>query len=249
MGTWLISTLMQWGACLAVTLPFVLLGLWQAHKKLTPGSKAVRTLFNLAGFFLICLALVRLDNVVSLIRAPWQAMILEAVFALAVILASRAPARFGLTAKISPGSWRAALLATGLLLAYVVVRSLGLRLMGRGEGGGSPGGEYLLYLLTMPGIAEELVYRGVIQTRLNDIFGKPWKVAGAPLGWGLVATAVIFWAMHAFRAEGMALAFQWQTLSMSFVVGLVLGWIRERTGSLLPAMIAHNLVNVVWALI
>jgi hypothetical protein len=238
---WLGGTFLQWTACIAVSAPFVALagggktGIW-------------RRLAFLAVFFLGCLLLVRLETTWAFLRSPWQAMLLEAVFALGVILLTRSASSCGLTLKIDRQAWRDAAVVTLLLLLFVLIRNNFLRLMGLAHREGIPGLEFLLYQATLPGIAEELAYRGVIQSQLNGIFGRPWKVFKACLGWGFVITAVIFWAIHAFLIEGLSLSFYWQTLTMQMVAGLVFGWLRERSGSLVPGILAHNLVNLVWTL-
>ena len=62
-------------------------------------------------------------------------------------------------------------------------------------------------------------------------------------------TSLVFWAPHAFRVDPlMRLSFYWPTLTMQLIAGFVFGWMRERSGSVVPPMIAHNLGNVVWTL-
>lgn len=60
----------------------------------------------------------------------------------------------------------------------------------------------------MPGLAEEIVFRGVHQSLLNRAFGRPWRIANADFGWGLIITAVLFAGFnglvavdHQFRAH------------------------------------------------
>ena len=90
----------------------------------------------------------------------------------------------------------------------------------------------------------------MIQSGLNSLFGKPWRLWGAPLGWGWVITSVLFWGIHAFRLGAQSgLWFYWPTLTMQLVVGFVLGWMRERSESLLPPALAHNLANIVWTVV
>ncbi|HET7921417.1 MAG TPA: hypothetical protein VFM15_01530 [Gammaproteobacteria bacterium] len=43
-----------------------------------------------------------------------------------------------------------------------------------------------VFQLTLPGLGEELVYRGVLLMLLNRIFGRPWRFAGIQFGWGFV---------------------------------------------------------------
>lgn len=246
---WLGGTLIQWACSLAVGLPFVVVAVRAARQ--CGQDVRVGRLFLLSVFFLASLALTRLGPVWTFINSPWQAMILEAIFALAVILATRSISRAGLTLRISARAWRDSVIVTGLLLLFVVLRSQLIKLLGVGRAGATPVVlEYLLYQLTMPGIAEELGYRGVIQPGLNVAFGRPWKLLGARVGWGWAITSLIFWAPHAFRIDPqMRLSFYWPTLTMQLVAGFAFGWMRERTGSLFPPMLAHNLVNVVWTLV
>lgn len=245
MTYWLVGSLIQWACSLLVCLPFTAVAIWQAW--LDRRQLDWPALARLALFLLISLAMARSEQA-WVVKSPWQGMVLETAWALVFIVMTRSAVEAGLTFRISPRAWRDALLATGLLVVFVVVRNAALRFTGLGQ---APAGrvpfEYLLYQLTMPGIAEELGYRGVIQSGLNASFGRPWRVLGAQVGWGWVITSVVFWAPHAFRVDPqMQLSFYWPTLTMQLVVGFALGWMRERTASVFPPMLAHNLVNVCW---
>lgn len=240
---WLQPVTVQALAVLAATVPFVLAAARRA-------GRVLKHLLLLALFFWAALLLSQSSRAFHLLPAPWQGMVLEALFALAVIAALRIGAEVGLTLRVDARAWRDALLATLLLVLFVAARSLGLSALGMGTGGGAPGWAFLLYQATLPGIAEELVYRGVIQSRLNRLFATRWNLFGARVGWGFVITAVLFWAVHAFRAEpGAPVSFYWQTLTLQLWAGLVFGWIRERTGSVIPAMVSHNIVNLVWTVL
>jgi membrane protease YdiL (CAAX protease family) len=222
---------------------------------------SLRVLVQLAIFFFVALALTRLGPVWTFIKAPWQAMILEAVCALVFIFATRSMTDSGLTFRISARAWRAGIVVTGLLLLFVGLRRTLLLFVGLRRTAIKFAGiglfenepivlEFLLYQLTMPGVAEELSHRAVIQPGLNKGLGRPWELWGAQVGWGWVITALVFWAPHAFRIDSqMRLSFYWPTLTMQLVAGFIFGWLRERTGSVLPPMIAHSLANVVWTLV
>jgi len=244
MTTWLLGTLIQTACSLAVVLPVILIAAWTSRpRRLRP-----RSLLGLALFFFVGLALTRLGTIWTFIKSPWQAMTLEAAWALLVILATRSTAA-GLTARIPARAWRDSLRVTGLLLLFVAAR----RLLIRALGGGGPVAvpfEYLLYQATMPGLAEELSYRGLIQPALNADLSRPWRLLRARVGWGWIITSLLFWAPHAFRVDAhLHLTFYWPTLTMQLIVAFALGWMRERTASLLPPIIAHNLVNLTWTLI
>lgn len=81
---------------------------------------------------------------------------------------------------------------------------------------------------------EELVFRGVIQTRL----AQHWRPVFA-----IAATAVAFLAIH-FPGWVMLAAMPDATTMVSvFLIGLVCGWLRHQTGSLWPAIAAHTANN------
>ncbi|MFZ6028815.1 MAG: CPBP family intramembrane glutamic endopeptidase [Chloroflexota bacterium] len=244
MVTWIIESTLQWLACIGLCLPLIALAGWSEKKR----RAMLRPLAALAGFFWVALALARSGSAITLLPSPWQAMIFEAAFALFVLAVTRSAKSGGLGTAISRRAWRDAAIATALLLIYVIARNFGLRWLNLAESGQRPNLEYLLYLATLPGIAEELVYRGVIQSHLNRVFPSRRRLGGAALGWGFAITAVLFWGIHAFSASGWSLSFHWQTLTLPLIAGLVLGWMRERTQSIWPGVIAHNLLNLVWVL-
>ena len=197
---WLAGSWLQALSCLAASLPFVITAVRSA--RLQRQAVTLSRLGLLAIFFIVDITLARSESAGVLMRAPWQGMLLEAAFALAVILATRSARKAGLTLRITGRDWQASLVVTALLLLFVATRSALLDALGIASGGSNAvPAEYFVYLLTMPGIAEELSYRGVIQPGLNAVFGRPWKILGAQVGWGWIIAGVIFWATHAFRVD------------------------------------------------
>ena len=77
------------------------------------------------------------------------------------------------------------------------------------------------------------------------MYGKPWRLANAEFGWGLIITAILFAGslvavdpqLHAHVIPHAAIA--------PFMMSLVSGWIRERTDSVWPSVFGHNLSNLV----
>ena len=86
----------------------------------------------------------------------------------------------------------------------------------------------LAYMLLFVGIAEELLFRGLIQQDLAIAFG--WK-------WGLVGASLLFAIMH----------LTWRSvpeLGFVFLAGLILGALYLKTRSLVAPIIAHGINNV-----
>lgn len=82
----------------------------------------------------------------------------------------------------------------------------------------------LLVIAVTPAVLEELMFRGVLQGRLLALFGTRL---------GLLATAAAFAICHAQPA----------VLPLHLGLGLYLGWLRERAGSLYPGMLMHFAYN------
>lgn len=75
-------------------------------------------------------------------------------------------------------------------------------------------------------ISEELLFRGYMLDALNRLHGK-WPA--------IIISAVIFGLVH----------FDPFTIGMATIGGVIYGWIRIRTGSLVPGIVAHAMWNTV----
>ena len=89
----------------------------------------------------------------------------------------------------------------------------------------------LSFLVIGPG--EELLFRGVIQTRLVEVFG---------MGVGVVVTSVIFSLAHlaAYGGAGLAIA-----LSVLFVLSVILGLLYEYSENLVVPAVVHGAYNAI----
>ena len=90
-------------------------------------------------------------------------------------------------------------------------------------------GELVLLLLGIAlgtGVAEEWVFRGYAQTRLVERWGR-WP--------GVLAAAVLFGLFHMSPAQSL----------LSLALGVAMGWLAERSGSVWPAAAAHVANNTV----
>ncbi len=75
-------------------------------------------------------------------------------------------------------------------------------------------------------ILEELLFRGAIQGMLLRFFNKPWVA--------IITASLIFGALHGNPIQIFYATF----------LGMGLGWIYYRTGSLLPALVGHIINNL-----
>ena len=91
------------------------------------------------------------------------------------------------------------------------------------------------------GLPEEVFFRGYLQTRWNKALGKPWRLAGAAVGLGLVIQAVVFALCHLVTGD-------WTRLRV-FFFALLAGWLRERSDSVLPPAVYHAVANVWYRLL
>jgi hypothetical protein len=82
----------------------------------------------------------------------------------------------------------------------------------------------------LAGTAEEIFFRGYVQTRL---------VQRLPRGTAVIVTSVCFGAFH----------LDWLHSLLALVLGVYLGWITELTGSALPAVVCHVVNNALFTLV
>jgi len=93
-------------------------------------------------------------------------------------------------------------------------------------------------ILIFVGFLEEFFFRGYLQSRLNDAFGRPYEFAGIAFGAGLFVSAVIFGLLHPLTSpEGIP----WPWAVWTAAGGLLFGILREKSGSVVAPAIAHGL--------
>ena len=99
----------------------------------------------------------------------------------------------------------------------------------------------LVYLAVMPGLNEELVYRGILPACLDRLFPKNWVLASAKVGWGTVITTALFGLLHGVWLDNhFEFHFEVFWIRNALVSGFTFAWLRERTDSLIMPMIAHG---------
>lgn len=167
----------------------------------------------------------------------WSGKLLSLAVAAAVIAALRLPrARVGL---VAPTHVRTGLVALALFAAW----GTGLGLLFRP---GEAGAETLAFQASMPGLAEELAYRGIVPALLlgaamaDTARRTPWAV--------VVATALAFGLWHGLRVDGGAIGFDAMSALFPALGSLAGGWLRFRTRSLVFPVLAHGIANVAFHL-
>lgn len=93
------------------------------------------------------------------------------------------------------------------------------------------------YEMGTTALGEELLFRGLIAG---------WLLGWLGAWWGNLAQALVFLLPHLvllFIAPGL----WWLVILAAFGGGLVLGVVRQRTGSILPGMLGHGILNTVAA--
>lgn len=83
----------------------------------------------------------------------------------------------------------------------------------------------------IPGVCEELLFRGYLQSRLSSAWGASWGAWGTALA--ILISSTIFAAFHMDAVHSVGV----------FALGIYLGWIAWASGSIVPAMLAHFVNN------
>jgi len=229
---------LQSGLTLACVLPFVLIAAWHSR------TRRWSLLLFVASLVVLDVALVEIPRVDGFqhLHWSWQESLLSTAwpFLLIALVPGISLVSVGVTSRFRPGWLKPSIIAGLLALAVpAVFFILGARNKLDAEG--------WAFLLIMPGLAEELVFRGVYQSLLNRVFGKPWRLAGAEFGWGLIISTILFAGFNGLVAVDPQLHAHivLHAAIAPFMMSLVSGWVRERTDSVWPSVFGHNLSNIV----
>ncbi|MBN1877682.1 MAG: CPBP family intramembrane metalloprotease [Anaerolineae bacterium] len=99
---------------------------------------------------------------------------------------------------------------------------------------------YLIFV----GLAEEVWYRGYIQTRLNQVFARRWTFFGVQWGWGVLIASLIFGFTHVLNGWNLETGeFHplWWWGAWTTTSSLLFAYVREKTGSVVAGSILHGL--------
>lgn len=106
-----------------------------------------------------------------------------------------------------------------------------------------PSAEDVAFQLTMPGMEEELFYRGILLFALDQAFRGRKRLLGVDWGWGAVLSCMLFGMTHAFGYSDGTFSFDAITMALTAIPSFIAVWVRLRTGSLLLPVLLHNLGN------
>ncbi|MGB5820689.1 MAG: CPBP family intramembrane glutamic endopeptidase [Saonia sp.] len=98
----------------------------------------------------------------------------------------------------------------------------------------------ILYYIFIVGLGEELLFRGYLQSSFNRYFGKSFHIRDVNFGWGLFLSALLFGMMHAL----VVVPPLWPWAIFTLIIGLILGFIREKDGSILAAVLLHAMLDM-----
>lgn len=137
-----------------------------------------------------------------------------------------------------PGSGKSAFIVVAVLAAVAFIAHWFL------SSGAPRSVETLLYQLTMPAIAEELVFRSVLFAILERAFceatqGTHWWQSRA-----VWLTALAFALFHGWGVSHGGFHFNAIACLLPFVFGVIAGALRKHTGSLWYPMALHSAVNL-----
>ena len=145
------------------------------------------------------------------------------------------PRRFGWQWGGTGRHWRALLVS---LVGVVAVVGL-YRLVSAGAPYGSSMAEFLVVPL-----GEEALFRGFLLTVLVTIFGR-WLSQPGATRWAVIAAGVAFGVGHLGNFGYVPSAFVYLQAAAATAFGLLAGWMRVRTDSLVGPVLLHAAMNIV----
>lgn len=174
----------------------------------------------------------------------WTGKAASLLIALAFIFAFKpfTPKEFGLTTKMS---WTDAKPILLICIAYVFVRLL--IYYTATEQTNAFHTETILFQATLPGLEEEIVFRGILLTLLNYVFTKPkWTFAKVSFGWAAILTSILFGLTHGIYFDSsFHLQFNAFAILRTTFDGFLFALLTEKTKSLVPGVLLHNLINLI----
>lgn len=109
--------------------------------------------------------------------------------------------------------------------------------------------EQIAFQLTMPGIEEEIFYRGVLLLALFRAFPERKQLLGIEWSLGAIVSCALFGLAHAFGFGGGHFQFDPLTMLLTGGPSLIAVWLALRTRSVLIPILLHNFGNAIVLLV
>lgn len=142
--------------------------------------------------------------------------------------------------------------ATGVVLTALVLPLLAGPVPLHGPPVGRAASALVFYVLFL-GPGEEVLFRGYVQSRLNAVFGRPYRFFGTSWGVGALIAAVLFGAMHVANLASLGTGSwhpEWWWGVWTFFAGLVASVVREKSGGVLAPALLHGVPQgIAWAVL
>lgn len=142
----------------------------------------------------------------------------------------------GFTLAQEPGRLKAALPICIVYCAFFLVIALVFP-------SGDSDAETIAFQLTMPGLEEELFYRGILLLALDKAFRGRKRLLGVDWGWGAALSCLLFGMTHAFGFADGQFTFDAIIMALTAIPSFLGVWLRLRTQSLLLPVLLHNFGN------
>jgi hypothetical protein len=104
-----------------------------------------------------------------------------------------------------------------------------------------------MWLFFGAGFGEEIFFRGYIQSRINQAFGRPYRWMNVDFGVGLIVSSVLFGFIHVLNTVDYfngRYDFAWLWWLPIMAAGLFFGFLREKTKSVLAGAVYHGLTDL-----
>lgn len=226
----------------AVTIPFVVIALLLARNRRSRYAIVFLTLFALD--IIVLFAPSAFGFHPEWLEWNWIGKFLSVAWAaLFIWLGPLSPKDVGITLRQRPGTMMPA-----IRISVILVLVTGTLLF-VSDGVEPPGltVETLVYQATMPGIAEEIIFRGVFLSVLILALGgvlhrDEFEWTRATIG-AVLITTIVFGFGHGLSTDG-GIQFGIEAFVFSATPGGIFAWLRMYTGSLLFPILLHNAVNL-----
>lgn len=171
----------------------------------------------------------------------WSAKLYSVIFALIILLSFKniiSPEDIGIRFKQNKDSVKFSLIFLSLFFFTAIIVGLLSRK-------GNFDTKTLIYLAVMPGLNEELIYRGFLLGFLNKIYDKKFKILNTYFGWGAIITSIVFGLLHGYQiTANYQIRFNnISNIILASVFGFIFALMKEKSDSLVFPVIAHNTVD------